>query len=414
MFSVRAFSRASTGVVRFQNVNVRLFHASVLRAAATKFGMPAMSPTMDKGGVVEWKFKEGEAYSSGDVLLEVETDKAQIDVEAQDDGILAKILLPNGSKDIPVGRTIAYLAEPEDDISKLEFPKEEATEAPKKQEPKKQEPKKPETAPKKASKPISAEAGIFNKANPSQTLFPSVSTLLESNGISKEDALEKIEATGPNGRLLKGDVLFYLGKISKESAGAIATYFKAHEKLDLSNIQGAPIKAESSDSATEAKSSSDAAVPAKPSIPEPKVIKQSFDLSSIVELREASLGKVKPFTIYEFVSEAVKKSQTYALQRHPVKSDFYDDLFEDIISIPSRVDRFKVNFKINQPESKVTPSVGQPSIFDLLTEVKSAPSTESHETPTVEVELVINEQVADAEEKAKLFMKKFDEFVNVT
>ena len=53
--------------------------------------MPALSPTMTEGNITSWKVKEGDTFSAGDVLLEVETDKAQMDVEAQDDGIMAKI-----------------------------------------------------------------------------------------------------------------------------------------------------------------------------------------------------------------------------------------------------------------------------------------------------------------------------------
>ena len=55
--------------------------------------MPAMSPTMTEGNISTWKVKEGDAYSTGDVLLEIETDKAQMDVEAQEDGIVAKIVV---------------------------------------------------------------------------------------------------------------------------------------------------------------------------------------------------------------------------------------------------------------------------------------------------------------------------------
>ncbi len=55
--------------------------------------MPAMSPTMTEGGIASWKKSEGESFQAGDVLLEIETDKATIDVEAQDDGIVAKILV---------------------------------------------------------------------------------------------------------------------------------------------------------------------------------------------------------------------------------------------------------------------------------------------------------------------------------
>jgi pyruvate/2-oxoglutarate dehydrogenase complex dihydrolipoamide acyltransferase (E2) component len=55
--------------------------------------MPAMSPTMTEGSVTEWKFAEGESFSAGDVLVSIETDKASIDVEAQDDGIMGKIIV---------------------------------------------------------------------------------------------------------------------------------------------------------------------------------------------------------------------------------------------------------------------------------------------------------------------------------
>ncbi|GMF97489.1 unnamed protein product [[Candida] boidinii] len=84
--------------------------------------MPAMSPTMEEGGIVSWKVQEGAEYASGDVLVEVETDKATIAVEAQDDGKLVKILKHDGDKDIKVGLPIAILAEPPDDLATLKLP----------------------------------------------------------------------------------------------------------------------------------------------------------------------------------------------------------------------------------------------------------------------------------------------------
>lgn len=59
--------------------------------AAHNFTMPAMSPTMTEGNIATWKVREGDSFSAGDLLLEIETDKAQMDVEAQEDGIMAKI-----------------------------------------------------------------------------------------------------------------------------------------------------------------------------------------------------------------------------------------------------------------------------------------------------------------------------------
>ena len=93
--------------------------------------MPALSPTMTEGNIASWKVKEGDSFSAGDVLLEIETDKASMDVEAQDDGIIAKITQGDGAKGIKVGTRIGVLAEPGDDISSLEIPAEESSPAPK-------------------------------------------------------------------------------------------------------------------------------------------------------------------------------------------------------------------------------------------------------------------------------------------
>src|SRR5947207_14224334 len=78
--------------------------------------MPALSPTMEKGNLAKWLKKEGDAVKSGDVIAEIETDKATMEVEAVDDGTLAKILVPEGSADIPVNNVIAVLASEGEDV----------------------------------------------------------------------------------------------------------------------------------------------------------------------------------------------------------------------------------------------------------------------------------------------------------
>ena len=82
---------------------------------------------MTEGNIAKWAVKEGDSFSAGDILLEIETDKASMDVEAQDDGIMAKILQGDGTKGIKVGVRIGVLAEPDDDLSTLEIPAEENT-----------------------------------------------------------------------------------------------------------------------------------------------------------------------------------------------------------------------------------------------------------------------------------------------
>jgi pyruvate dehydrogenase E2 component (dihydrolipoamide acetyltransferase) len=79
--------------------------------------MPALSPTMEKGNLAKWLKKEGDAIKSGDILAEIETDKATMEVEAVDEGILARIIVPDGSQDVPVNQVIAMIATEGEDVA---------------------------------------------------------------------------------------------------------------------------------------------------------------------------------------------------------------------------------------------------------------------------------------------------------
>ena len=78
--------------------------------------MPALSPTMEKGNLAKWLKKEGDAVKTGDVIAEIETDKATMEYEAVDDGVLAKIVVPEGTSDVPVNQLIAVLAQEGEDV----------------------------------------------------------------------------------------------------------------------------------------------------------------------------------------------------------------------------------------------------------------------------------------------------------
>src|ERR1044072_6745313 len=79
--------------------------------------MPALSPTMEEGTLAKWLVKEGDEGKSGDILAEIETDKATMEVEAGDEGTTAKILLPDGSDGVKVGTVIALIAGEGEDAS---------------------------------------------------------------------------------------------------------------------------------------------------------------------------------------------------------------------------------------------------------------------------------------------------------
>src|ERR1700738_922701 len=129
--------------------------------------MPALSPTMEKGNLAKWLKKEGDKVKSGDVIAEIETDKATMEVEAVDEGTLARIVVPESTQDVPVNELIAVLAGDGEDVkaaaagggaksapppSKAEAPKEEAP----KQDAKKEEA--PQAKPAEAPKPTAAPA----------------------------------------------------------------------------------------------------------------------------------------------------------------------------------------------------------------------------------------------------------------
>ena len=84
---------------------------------ATDILMPALSPTMEEGKLAKWLKKEGDAVKAGDVLAEIETDKATMEVEAIDEGVLAKILVPDGTENVAVNTPIAIIAEEGEDVS---------------------------------------------------------------------------------------------------------------------------------------------------------------------------------------------------------------------------------------------------------------------------------------------------------
>jgi pyruvate dehydrogenase E2 component (dihydrolipoamide acetyltransferase) len=101
------------------NVYQKRSYAS-LPSGLSEMKMPALSPTMDKGTIVSWRVKEGDKIRPGDCVCEIETDKSKLEFEYQEEGYIAKILKPAGSKDIRIGETIAIVAESKEDISKAE------------------------------------------------------------------------------------------------------------------------------------------------------------------------------------------------------------------------------------------------------------------------------------------------------
>src|SRR5882757_3860213 len=95
--------------------------------------MPALSPTMEKGNLAKWLKKEGDKVKSGDIIAEIETDKATMEVEAVDEGTIAKIVVAEGTADVPVNQVIAVLASEGEDVKAAAAGASSAAPAPKPQ-----------------------------------------------------------------------------------------------------------------------------------------------------------------------------------------------------------------------------------------------------------------------------------------
>ncbi|XP_076338805.1 dihydrolipoyllysine-residue acetyltransferase component of pyruvate dehydrogenase complex, mitochondrial-like [Tachypleus tridentatus] len=95
----------------------RLYSSSSNLPPHHKVALPALSPTMEMGTIVSWERKEGDQLNEGDLLAEIETDKATMGFETPEEGYLAKILVPVGSKDVPIGKLLCIIVENEDDIA---------------------------------------------------------------------------------------------------------------------------------------------------------------------------------------------------------------------------------------------------------------------------------------------------------
>ncbi|KAK1375916.1 Acetyltransferase component of pyruvate dehydrogenase complex [Heracleum sosnowskyi] len=200
-------------------------------------GMPSLSPTMTEGNIARWLKKEGDKVSTGEVLCEVETDKATVEMECMEEGYLAKIIHGDGAKEIKVGEVIAITVEDEEDIAKFKDYKPSDASAPPKDSsvsaPPKDVVEKPTTSsPRpKASKPSEAkESGSRIFAS------PLAKKLAEENNVS----LSSIKGTGPDGNIVKADVEDYLSSRGKEVSPASSKIDKTDETavsgLDYSDI----------------------------------------------------------------------------------------------------------------------------------------------------------------------------------
>jgi len=214
----------------------------------TEILMPALSPTMEEGTLAKWLVKEGDTVSSGDLLAEIETDKATMEFEAVDEGVIGKLLVSEGTEGVKVNQPIAVLleeGESADDIGAVsEAPKPEAETAP---APEDQKPREAQGGPRAAGgrqAPDDAETAQSDTKAPAAPkgadggrIF--ASPLARRIAADKGLDLTRIEGSGPKGRIVKTDVLAAAesgtakaGATPEGKAQAAAGEAKAQPKAD--------------------------------------------------------------------------------------------------------------------------------------------------------------------------------------
>ncbi|GAD51128.1 pyruvate dehydrogenase E2 component, partial [Caenibius tardaugens NBRC 16725] len=166
--------------------------------------MPALSPTMEQGTLAKWLVKEGDTVVSGDILAEIETDKATMEFEAVDEGTILSIAVPEGTEDVKVGTVIATLGaegETAAPAPKAPAPKVADEPAAKAAEPVAA----PAPAPAAEARPAPARAAVPKAAEKGDRIVasPLARRIAEQTGID----LAGVQGSGPNGRIVKADVV---------------------------------------------------------------------------------------------------------------------------------------------------------------------------------------------------------------
>ena len=163
--------------------------------------MPALSPTMEEGNLAKWLVKEGDTIAPGDVIAEIETDKATMEVEAVDEGTVAKIVVPAGTEGVKVNALIAILAAEGEDVKAAASGGDAKAEAPKVDA-------KAVDAPKEAEKPVADKAPAASTPAPVAKDGNRVFSSPLARRLAKEAGLDisAVSGSGPHGRVVKSDV----------------------------------------------------------------------------------------------------------------------------------------------------------------------------------------------------------------
>ena len=211
--------------------------------------MPALSPTMTQGNIAEWKVEAGAKVSAGDVIADIETDKATMALESMEDSFVAKIVVPAGASDVQVGEVVAVMVEEESDVAKFaDYVPAPASASAADAGPPSAAPAPgpgPGPPPPAPPAPASSPAPAAPPAAPGARVFasPKARAMAEAAGIS----VAQVVGTGPGGRVVMADVeraaregvapLAAAGAASSDAAAGFARFFPPFHDVSVSQIK---------------------------------------------------------------------------------------------------------------------------------------------------------------------------------
>ena len=342
--------------------------------------MPALSPTMEEGTLAKWLVKEGDSVSSGDLLAEIETDKATMEFEAIDEGVIAKIVVPEGTENVKVGAVIAIIAEEGEEPGDIEAPSESAGKAdvgkPAKTEDRLGDDRRQEDkggdadgGDKREGERRDAAAGSAGSApevdGDRLKVSPLARRLAEQKGVD----LATVSGSGPNGRIVKADIDAAEGgtaPVKSEAAAPSAAPAPAATPAPASTSDDFDIPHTAEKLSGMRKTIARRLTEAKQTIPHYRV-SIDINIDKLLKLRGELNASLEARGIKLSVNDLLIKAQAVALMQAPDSNVSYTE--ENLI----RYQRADIAVAVSIPGGLITPivtSADTKSLSAIATEMK--------------------------------------------
>lgn len=339
--------------------------------------MPALSPTMEEGTLAKWLVKEGDSVSSGDLLAEIETDKATMEFEAIDEGVIAKIVVPEGTENVKVGAVIAIIAEEGEDPGDIEAPSKSAGK-PDAEEPAETEDRRVDDRRQEDKGGDGADKREGERRNDTATAGPApevdgdrlkVSPLARRLAEQKGVDLAAVSGSGPNGRIIKADIDAAEGgkaPVKSEAAAPSTAPAPAATAAPASTSDDFDIPHTAEKLSGMRKTIARRLTEAKQTIPHYRV-SIDINIDKLLKLRGELNASLEARGIKLSVNDLLIKAQAVALMQAPDSNVSYTE--ENLI----RYQRADIAVAVSIPGGLITPivtSADTKSLSAIATEMK--------------------------------------------